>query len=50
MVVAKEGHFRAEKFTQGLVAWVECAGEIIARYFPRQPNDRNELPDSVEPA
>lgn len=42
-----EEYFREEKFTEGLLSGIERAGKIMARHFPRQANDRNELPDSV---
>ena len=41
-------HFKAGDFTSGLVVGIERAGELLALHFPRQPDDRNELPDSIE--
>jgi uncharacterized membrane protein len=41
------GHFRKGDFTAGIVHGVQKAGEILARHFPRRPDDRNELPDAV---
>jgi uncharacterized membrane protein len=35
------------RFTEALVGAIEVTGEILARYFPRQPDDRNELPNRV---
>jgi uncharacterized membrane protein len=39
--------FREGKFTDGLVHAIDHAGQFLAKHFPRQPNDKNELPDSV---
>ena len=39
--------FREGKFTEGLLAGLERAGDIMARHFPRKDDDRNELPDAV---
>ena len=44
---AMEKLFREGKFTEGLVAGLERAGDIMARHFPRRDDDRNELPDAV---
>jgi uncharacterized membrane protein len=41
------GHFRGSEFTRGLVHGVKKAGELLARHFPRRPDDQNELPDDV---
>ena len=46
MVEAMRGHFRREEFTDALVEAIESAGQLLARCFPRQPDDRNELPDA----
>jgi uncharacterized membrane protein len=40
-------HFRQGKFTDGIVHGIQTAGKLLAEYFPRDPDDRNELPDSV---
>ena len=41
--------FRADRFTEGLVAAVRAVGDELARHFPRGAGetDRNELPDAV---
>jgi uncharacterized membrane protein len=39
-------HFQDEEFTNALVLAIERAGELLARYFPRRHDDRNELPDA----
>lgn len=39
--------FRREAFTEGIVAALNKAGELLAEHFPRRPDDRNELPDQV---
>jgi uncharacterized membrane protein len=40
-------HFRQSEFTAGLVQTVRRAGDLLARHFPRKPDDQNELPDEV---
>lgn len=39
--------FREGKFTEGILAGLQRAGDVLARHFPRQVNDRNELPDRL---
>jgi uncharacterized membrane protein len=46
LVEAMRGHFKREEFTDALVEAIETAGELLARYFPRRSDDRNELPDA----
>jgi uncharacterized membrane protein len=41
-------HFHDSHFTRGIIHGVHKAGELLARDFPRRPDDRNELPDEVE--
>ena len=36
----KEGHF-----TEAVVEGIEKVGDALARWFPRKPDDRNELPN-----
>lgn len=47
LAAAMTGHFKRGAFTDGLVHGVERAGELLAAHFPREPGDRNELPDDV---
>ncbi len=39
--------FRREAFTDGITAALAKAGDLLARHFPRRPDDRNELADHV---
>ncbi len=48
LAAAMELHFKRGEFTEGLVHGIERAGALLAEHFPRAPDDRNELPDSVE--
>ena len=41
------GRFRAGEFTAGIVDAIQTAGALLARHFPRDPHDRNELPDTI---
>jgi uncharacterized membrane protein len=41
------GHFRKAEFTIGIAHGIRKAGELLARHFPRQPDDVNELPDDL---
>jgi uncharacterized membrane protein len=41
-------HFRKSEFTEGIVQGIKRAGELLAKHFPRRPDDGNELPDRVE--
>ncbi len=47
LAVEMELCFRQGKFTEGIVDAIHLAGERLAEYFPRKPDDRNELPDQV---
>ena len=46
MVADMRVHFQQEEFTDAIVEAIERAGELLARYFPRQHDDRNELSDT----
>ena len=41
------GHFKASRFTEGLVHGVSKAGGLLAQHFPRRADDQNELSDRV---
>jgi uncharacterized membrane protein len=43
-----EEHFRKGEFTEGVVRGVERVGDLLARHFPRQPGDQNELPNVID--
>lgn len=45
-----EQRFKAGDFTGGLGEGIRRAGDLLAQHFPRQPDDRNELPDTLEEA
>lgn len=40
--------FKRGDFTAGLLLGIERAGALLQTHFPRRPDDRNELPDSVD--
>jgi uncharacterized membrane protein len=40
-------HFAAGDVVAGIAAGVQAAGEALRQNFPRQPDDRNELPDEI---
>ena len=46
MVADMRVHFQQEEFTDAIVLAIDRAGELLARYFPRKRDDRNELPDA----
>ncbi len=48
LVTAMAGHFRSGDFTTGLTLGIARAGDLLSRHFPREPDDRNELPDTLE--
>ena len=47
LAAAMTEHFKRGDFTAGLVHGIERAGALLAEHFPRQPDDRNELPDTI---
>lgn len=48
LIEAMQAHFKAENFTDAVVHAVEQTGDLLASHFPRRPDDRNELPNTVE--
>jgi uncharacterized membrane protein len=40
--------FMSGHFTDAIVGAIKATGEVLARYFPRSSDDRNELPDELE--
>jgi uncharacterized membrane protein len=44
---AMRDRFKAGDFTAGVVLAIERAGALLAEHFPRQPDDRDELPNAV---
>ncbi len=47
LAAAMTGYFKRGAFSDGIVHGVARAGELLAAHFPREPGDRNELPDDV---
>jgi uncharacterized membrane protein len=45
---AMETNLKQERYTEALLLAIERVGAVLAAHFPRQPDDRNELPDEVE--
>jgi uncharacterized membrane protein len=41
-------HLRTENFTDAVVYAIERTGELLSQHFPRQSDDRNELPNEVQ--
>lgn len=41
-------HFKKSQFTDGILAGIRQAGDLLAQHFPRSASDRNELPDEIE--
>ena len=40
-------HFKQEHFTEALVDGISEVAQLLAQYFPRRPDDKNELPDEI---
>ena len=47
VVEAMTTHLRRGEFTGAIVTGVQKAGAVLGEHFPRQPGDRNELPDNI---
>ena len=47
LAAAMTGYFKRGAFSEGIVHGVARAGDLLAAHFPRDPGDRNELPDDV---
>ena len=47
VAAAMASHLKQEEYTQALLAAIERVGGVLASHFPRQPNDKNELPDAI---
>jgi uncharacterized membrane protein len=41
-------HFRDGRFTDGLVETVGELGRVLAAHFPREAEDRDELPNEID--
>jgi uncharacterized membrane protein len=39
---------QAGRFTEAVVTGISMAGDLLARHFPPQPDDRNELPNEID--
>ena len=39
---------RAGRFTEAIVSGISMASDLLARHFPRRPDDRNELPNEID--
>jgi len=40
-------HLRADRFTEAVLHAVRKIGALLARHFPPEPGDANELPDEI---
>ncbi len=47
LVAAMRAHFQRAEFTDALCEAIATVGQMLATHFPRQPDDRNELPDAI---
>jgi uncharacterized membrane protein len=44
---AMAAFLKKEQFTEAVLTAVGKVGELLAKHFPPDPNDKNELPDSI---
>lgn len=47
LIAPMTGYFKAGDFTAGLLAAIEKTGALLARHFPRRPDDVNELSNEI---
>ncbi len=47
VIAALVGEIREGRLAEGLLAAVAGVGAVLARHFPSEPGDRNELPNEV---
>jgi uncharacterized membrane protein len=40
--------FKSSEFTEGVIEAISAAGEHLQRYFPRQADDVDELPNAID--
>ena len=45
---AMSAQLKQGKFTEAIVDAIQKTGALLAQHFPRDPDDRNELPNQVE--
>ncbi|MCA9787021.1 MAG: TPM domain-containing protein [Calditrichaeota bacterium] len=48
VIAGMTGHFREDRFGDGLCAGIAQVGERLAEYYPHRPDDRNELSDEID--
>ena len=47
LTLAMRAHFQAQNFTDAVVHAIRETGQLLAQHFPRRPDDRDELPNTV---
>ena len=40
-------HYQGGRYTEGLMLAIDHAGELLAKHFPREKDNPNELPDEI---
>ena len=48
LVASMQTHFKAGNFTDAVIHAIDRTGALLAEHFPREPGDRDELPNAVE--